>query len=85
MYTYAVAAYDAAGNISARSTSVTAATATPDTQPPTVSITSPTPNQTVSGAATITVTAADNVVLPPYSFSSTARTWEQQLPPPRSP
>ena len=36
-------------------------TVTPDTTPPTVSITSPTAGQTVSGTATITAAASDNI------------------------
>ncbi|MBI3475600.1 MAG: hypothetical protein HY010_07690 [Acidobacteria bacterium] len=60
-YSYTVSAFDATGNNSAQSAPVSATTATPDTQAPTVSITSPANNQTVSGAFTITANAADNV------------------------
>jgi len=60
-YTYTVSAYDAAGNNSAQSAPVSATTATPDTQAPTVSITSPANNQTVSGPTTIAANATDNV------------------------
>jgi chitodextrinase len=60
-YTYAVSAYDAAGNSSAQTTPVSATTGTPDTQAPTVSIASPANNQTVSGITAITANAADNV------------------------
>ena len=41
--------------------SVNVANITPDTTPPTVSITSPTAGQTVSGTATITAAASDNI------------------------
>ena len=61
-YAYTVSAYDAAGNNSAQSASVQAITlAPPDTTPPTVSVTSPTNNQTVSGAVVIAASASDNV------------------------
>ena len=61
-YTYTVAAYDAAGNVSAQSASVTAKTlAQPDTTPPIVSIAAPAQNATVSGSVTISANASDNV------------------------
>ncbi len=61
-YTYSLLAYDAAGNISAQSLSVNATTLTgADTQPPIVSITSPTGNQVISAAWTVTATASDDV------------------------
>jgi len=62
-YTYAVAAFDAAGNLSAQSSPASATTpAAPDTTPPTVSITSPASGATVSGTATIvSASASDNV------------------------
>ena len=60
-YAYTVAAYDAAGNVSAQSAAVSATTVTPDTQAPKVSITSPANSQTVSGTLTIALTATDNV------------------------
>jgi chitodextrinase len=60
-YSYAVSAYDAAGNESGISSSVIATTQS-DTTPPTVSITSPTNNSTVSGITTpITANVSDNV------------------------
>ncbi len=60
-YTYKVAAYDAAGNTSAQSSPASATTsAAADTQPPTVSIASPTGGM-VSGSVAITANAADNV------------------------
>jgi glutamine amidotransferase PdxT len=55
-------ARDAAGNRStSTAVSVTVSNATPDTTAPTVSITSPTAGQTVSGSATLTASATDNV------------------------
>jgi len=75
-YSYTVAAYDAAGNVSAQSTSASATTntdtstqqnsntnttATADTTPPTTSITSPSANATVSGTITVSATASDDV------------------------
>jgi glucose/arabinose dehydrogenase/chitodextrinase len=62
-YTYAVSAYDAAGNESARSTSTTITTqpAPGDTTPPTVSLTTPTAGSTVSGTLTVSANASDNV------------------------
>ncbi len=62
-YTYAVSAVDPSGNASAQSGSVQATTTSgqTDNQPPTVTVTSPSNNQTVSGTWTITANAADNV------------------------
>src|SRR5256886_1195121 len=61
-YTYAVAAFDAAGNLSARSSPANATTsAAPDTTPPTVSIISPVNGQTVQGTLTVSANASDNV------------------------
>jgi hypothetical protein len=62
-YTYAVAAYDAAGNISNKSASVSATSQSPspDTIPPTVSITFPASNANVSGSITVSANASDNV------------------------
>jgi cytochrome b involved in lipid metabolism/glutamine amidotransferase PdxT len=57
-------ARDAAGNTTtsaARTVTVTNAGGTTDTTAPTVSITAPTTGSTVSGAVTVTATAADNV------------------------
>jgi glucose/arabinose dehydrogenase len=58
-YTYAVAAYDAAGNTSAQST--TANATTPDGTAPVVTMTAPATGATVSGTVTVTATATDNV------------------------
>src|SRR3989440_697148 len=61
-YSYAVAAFDAAGNLSAQSSPASATTpAAPDTTPPTVSITAPANGQTARGTVTITASASDNV------------------------
>ena len=60
-YYYKVAAVDAAGNIGPLSSEVTATTSVTDTIRPTVAVTSPTPNQSVSsGAVVIQGTASDN-------------------------
>jgi glucose/arabinose dehydrogenase len=62
-YTYAVSAYDAAGNNSAQSTSASATTFSPppDTTPPTVSLTAPAGGSTVSGSVAVSANAADDV------------------------
>jgi fibronectin type 3 domain-containing protein len=61
-YTYTVTAWDAAGNESMPSTSVSATTlAVPDTTSPSVTLTAPAQGSTVSGAVTIMATATDNV------------------------
>src|SRR5260221_332445 len=61
-YTYAVAAFDAAGNLSAQSSPASATTpAAPDTTPPTVSITSPANGAPVNGTVTVAANASDNV------------------------
>ncbi len=61
-YSYTVASYDNAGNVSAQSASVNGkTTGIPDTTPPTTSITSPTNNATISGTITVSASASDNV------------------------
>src|SRR6266540_2144213 len=61
-YTYAVAAFDAAGNLSAQSSPASATTpAAPDTTPPTVSITAPANGAPVSATVTVSASASDNV------------------------
>jgi hypothetical protein len=60
-YAYAVAAVDAANNVSSLSASVTVTTPAPDTQAPTVNISSPTTGSTVAGTVTISAAASDNV------------------------
>ena len=61
-------AYDAAGNASAPSTGSTATTLTPDTTPPSVSITMPASNATVSSTVTVSATATDNVAVNDVRF-----------------
>ncbi len=61
-YTLTAKAYDAAGNVTvSQSSSVNVSNAVPDTIAPTVSITSPSTNTTVSGTVTISASASDNV------------------------
>ena len=71
-YTYAVAAYDGAGNLSAQSGSVSATTllAAPaaDTTPPVVLVTAPTGSSTVSGVIDVTAGATDNVAVAGVQF-----------------
>lgn len=59
-YYYVVTAQDAAGNVSGRSNEASAAV-TADTTPPSVSITAPVPDATVSGSVNVTATASDSV------------------------
>ena len=67
-YSYTVSAFDGAGNNSGQSSAVNATTLTPDTIPPTVSITAPAPNATVSNTVTVSATAADNVAVADVQF-----------------
>jgi len=68
-YTYAVSAYDAAGNVSAQSASASATTqASFDTTSPAVSITAPTNGATVSSSITVTTNASDNVAVAGVQF-----------------
>ena len=61
-HTLTAKAYDAAGNLKTSSTvTVTVSNTTSDTEPPVVSLTSPTEGQTVSGTITASATATDNV------------------------
>lgn len=57
-YTYTVAAYDAAGNMSAQSSPVSVTTPAP-AAPPTVSMTGPANGSTVSGQVTVSAAASD--------------------------
>ena len=68
MYSYTVAAFDAAGNVSPQSTAVSATTLTPDTTPPTVSITAPAGGATVSNTITVSANASDNVAVADVQF-----------------
>lgn len=58
-YTYAVKAYDGAGNLSPASESISVTTPAGDATPPTTSLTAPANGATVSGTVTLTATAAD--------------------------
>ena len=60
-YTYTVKAYDAVGLVSDPSNAVTVTTPVPDTSPPTVSVTSPADNATVSGTINVAASASDDV------------------------
>ena len=66
-YYYRVTAQDARGNVSAPSNDAVA-TVTLDTAAPTVAITSPANNSTVSGSVTLTATATDNVAVSGVQF-----------------
>ena len=59
-YSYSVAAFDAAGNVSSQTAPVSATTV-PDTSPPSITLTSPLPNATVSGTIAVSADASDNV------------------------
>jgi chitodextrinase len=69
-YSLTVAAYDAAGNTSAKSSALQVATQPlPDTTAPTVTITSPANHATVSGpSVTFSATASDNVGVKSVQF-----------------
>jgi chitodextrinase len=67
-YSYTVVALDPAGNPSPPSTPVMATTLTPDTTPPTVSITAPALNATVSNTVTVSATAGDNIAVADVRF-----------------
>jgi chitodextrinase len=67
-YSYAVSAYDAAGNSSAQTTAVIATTAALVIQGPIVSITSPANNQTVSGVITVAASATDSLGIAGVQF-----------------
>jgi hypothetical protein len=60
-YVYTVKAVDAAGNVSLASGSANATTLAPDTTFPTVAVTGPAANATVSGTVLVTSNASDNV------------------------
>ena len=65
-YTWSARAYDAAGNVGqSGAVSVTVAN---DTTPPTVSLTAPSNNATVSGTVTISASASDNVAVSRVEF-----------------
>ena len=60
-YFYTVSAFDGAGNSSGQSSTATATTLVADTTPPSVSITAPAANATVSNTVTVSATASDDV------------------------
>jgi hypothetical protein len=70
-YTYTVAAYDAAGNLSSQSAPAPVTTGAPDTTPPSVQMTAPTDDSTVSGAVTVTASASDDVAVAGVQFEVT--------------
>jgi glucose/arabinose dehydrogenase/chitodextrinase len=69
-YTYTVSAFDAAGNVSAPSTSATATTPSPppDTTPPIVGVTTAAGGATVSGTVSVTANASDDVAVAGVQF-----------------
>jgi len=68
-YTYTVRAYDAAGNQSTDSNSVSATTQVPDTTAPTINLTAPLDGATVQGSVNVAATASDNVAVASVAFS----------------
>jgi len=67
-YTLTAKAYDAAGNVGQSSSSVAVNNPVADTTAPTVAISSPAAGATVSGTATISATASDNVGVSKVEF-----------------
>ncbi len=67
-YNYAVSAFDAAGNASAPSATVSASTPLPDTTPPSASMTAPANGATVSGTVSVSANAADDVEVASVEF-----------------
>jgi thermitase len=61
VYALIATAKDAAGNVQTTSISVSVSNATPDTQSPTVAITSPASGAILSGTAGVQISASDNV------------------------
>jgi hypothetical protein len=70
-YTYTVAAYDAAGNVSAPSNPAQITTGTVDTTPPSVAMTAPANGSTLSGPVTVAASASDNVAVASVQFQVT--------------
>jgi hypothetical protein len=70
-YTYTVSAYDASGNTSAQSSAASVTTGSPDTIPPTVSMSAPTNGSTVSGQVQVSAAATDNVSVSSVQFKQT--------------
>ncbi len=67
-YTLNAKAYDAAGNIGTASVTVTVDNSVADTTLPTVSLTAPANNATISGSSMLTATASDNVGVTKVEF-----------------
>src|SRR2546428_3751082 len=61
LYHYRVRSRDAAGNLAVSGDFTFATLPPPDTTPPTVSITAPAANSSVSGTVTVAAAASDNV------------------------
>src|SRR5205807_7642570 len=61
VYHFRVRSRDAAGNLGLSGDGTFTTLTPPDVTPPTVSITAPAPGATVSGRATVTASATDNV------------------------
>ncbi|MBI2428639.1 MAG: T9SS type A sorting domain-containing protein [Ignavibacteriales bacterium] len=68
-HTISAVARDAAGNTKTATVSVTVILSIPDITAPTVSLTSPTNNSTVSGTTTLSATATDNVGVAGVQFT----------------
>src|SRR4029453_11314437 len=60
-YSYYVRCQDGAGNADTADLTISFSVAAPDTTPPTVSVSAPAAGATVSGAVSVSATAADNV------------------------
>lgn len=67
-YRYAVSAYDAAGNESARTAPIEITTPAPDNTPPSAAMTAPVSGSTVSGTVTVSANASDNVGVAEVDF-----------------
>jgi hypothetical protein len=67
-YNYRVKSRDSAGNLTTSNNSTFRTLATPDTTPPTVSITTPTSGANVSGTVNLTASASDNVAVAGVQF-----------------
>lgn len=68
LYSYTIAAYDAAGNVSAQSSPGSATTAAIDTVPPSIAFTAPPLGAVVSNTVVVSVTATDNVAVAGVQF-----------------
>lgn len=69
IHTISAVARDAAGNTATASVNVTVSNVSLDTTPPSVSITAPASGATISGTASLTATASDNVAVAGVQFS----------------